>query len=110
MKKGANKICTFTLFESNGTTPKPVTDFVTVVGMVIQFGRLMASYTLGDDDRIRVGDDTNIVEVEVDTELSERFRDGIVTVKLRLDETDAEFTEDGFHRCLPEEEAFTVEP
>lgn len=109
MKLGSNKICTFTLFESDGSTPKPVSDFVTVVGMVIQYGRLMASYTLGDDDRIREGDSSNIVEVEIDTELSERFREGPVTVKLRLDETDADFTEDGFHRCIPEEEAFIVE-
>lgn len=109
MKRGANKICTFTLFETDGSTPKPVSDFVTVVAMVIQYGRLLASYTLDTDDEIRVGDDTNIVEVEIDTALSETFREGIVTVKLRLDETDADFTEDGFHRCLPEEEAFTVE-
>lgn len=109
MKRGANKICEFTLFETDGTTPKPVSDFVSVVAYVRQYGRVLATYTLGGDNEIREGSSSNIVEVEIDTALSDKFREGSVTVKLRLDETDADFTEDGFHRCIPEEEAFIVE-
>lgn len=107
LKRGSNKLCQFTLFESDGTTPKLVTDFASVVAMVIQYSRLMASYTLGTDTEITSA--SNVVTVEIDTALSETFKEGNVTVKLLLDETDATFTEDGFHRCIPEEDAFTVE-
>lgn len=108
LKKGSNKVCTFTLYASDGTTPKPVSDFDTIVAMVIQFKRLIATYTLGTDAECREGSSTNIVEVEIDAALSSSFKEGPVSVKLQLDETDADFTEDGLHRCLPEEEAFTV--
>ncbi len=108
LTKGSNKIVTFTLYESDGVTPKPVSDFSMVVALITQFSRLLSTYTLGTDNEIREGSSSNIVEVEIDTALSATFREGAVTVKLSLDETDADFTEDGFHRCIPEEEAFTV--
>jgi hypothetical protein len=108
LKKGSNRICTFTLYASDGSTPAPVSGFASIVAMVIQFRRVVASYTLGTDTEIREGSSTNIVEVEIDTALSATFKEGVVSVKLLLDTTDADFTEDGFQRCIPEEDAFTV--
>ena len=108
LKRGANKLCTFTLFASDGTTPAPASGFASVVAKVMQFGVEKASYTLGTDNEIT--DSSNVVTVEIDTALSVTFKEGSVTVKLILDETDADFTEDGFKRCIPEEEAFYVIP
>jgi hypothetical protein len=108
LKRGANKISTFTLYASDGSTPAPVSGFASIVAMVIQFRRVVATYELGTDTEIREGSSTNIVEVEIDTALSSTFKEGVVSVKLLLDTTDADFTEDGFQRCIPEEDAFTV--
>ena len=107
LKLGANKLCTFTLFASDGSTPAPASGFAAIVAMVIQYKRVLASYTLGTDNEITAS--SNVVTVEIDTELSSTFREGTVSVKLILDETDATFTEDGFKRCIPEEDVFTVE-
>lgn len=106
LKRGANKLCTFTLFESDGSTPAPASGFAAIVAMVVQYHRVLATYTLGTDNEITAA--SNVVTVEIDTELSETFKEGAVSVKLILDETDSDFTEDGFKRCIPEEEAFTV--
>lgn len=106
LKRGANKLCTFTLFESDGSTPAPASGFASIVAKVMQYGVEKASYTLNTDGEITAS--SNVVTVEIDTELSETFKEGAVSVKLILDETDSDFTEDGFKRCIPEEEAFTV--
>ncbi len=106
LKKGANKLCNFTLYASDGTTPAPASGFVSIVAKVMQYDREKASYTLGTDTEVTAS--SNVVTVEIDTALSESFREGTVSVKLILDETDTDFTEDGFKRCIPEEDAFTV--
>jgi hypothetical protein len=108
LTRGANKLCEFTLYASDGTTPAPASGFVSIVAKVMQFGRTKASYTLGTDTEITSA--SNVVTVEIDTDLSESFSEGNVSVKLILDETDADFTEDGFKRCIPEEDVFTVIP
>jgi hypothetical protein len=108
LPRGANRICTFTLYASDGSTPAPVSGFAAIVAVVIQFRKVVATYELGTDTEIREGSSTNIVEVEIDTTLSASLKEGVVSVKLLLDTTDADFTEDGFQRCIPEEDAFTV--
>lgn len=112
LKRGANTLYERQLYRTDGTTPLLISELVTIQAEIIQYGVVLATYTLKPtpaDDEIRQGSSTSIVEIEITKALSDTFKEGAVNCKLILEETDAEFIVDGEFAAPVEFEMFTVE-
>jgi len=98
LKKGANHLHEEQLYRNDGTTPLLLSELVTLNCQIIQYRRVLASYNYKPgvaDDEIREGSSTSIVEIEITKELSATFKEGEVSCRLNMEETDAEFIVDG---------------
>jgi len=112
LKRGGNKLYEEQLYRDDGTTPLLLSELVTVNVQVIQYRRVLASYNLKPgtaDSEIRQGSSTSILEVEITKELSATFKEGPVSLKINMEETDAEFITDGEFFAPKEVVMFTVE-
>lgn len=112
LKRGGNTLIERQLYRVDGTTPLLLSELVTIQAQIKQYGRVLATYNLKPgtaDDEIRQGSSTSKVEIEITKELSDLFREGAVTCKLILEETDADFVVDGEFNSPEEFEIFTVE-
>ena len=106
--KGENALVKQNLLASDGTTPVLLSSLTYLSAQVIQFRRVLASYVYGTDAEIRQGDSTSQVEVEISEALSATFKEGLVTVRLTMDQADADFDVSGELRDIDDIEAFTV--
>lgn len=112
LKRGGNTLIERQLYRIDGTTPLLLSELVTIQAQIIQYNRLLASYTLKPipaDDEIRQGSSTSKVEIEITKELSAIFKEGPVMCKLILEETDEDFIVDEEFASPEEFEMFTVE-
>lgn len=113
IKRGENVIVTLPLYAIDGTTPIVVDDLQGCSASIIQYGRTLATYVYiptpdPADEEIRVGASTHHLEIEVTEEISNKFREGSVYVKLDLRKTDAEFDVDEELRDIDEVHILTV--
>lgn len=114
LKKGENALIRRNLLAVNGTTPILLSSLVFLHAHIIQYGRLFATFTYLPtpspvQNEIRQGESTSQIEVEITKELSLLFREGAVTMKLIMEQTDASFETDGELRDIDEFEIFQVE-
>lgn len=112
--RGENAIIRRNLLASNGSTPVLLSSLVYLSAQIRQYGVIMAEYIMTPiqdpvHPEIRQGIITSQVEVEITKTLSDRFKEGPVTMKLFMEQADAEFDEDQELRDIDEFEIFTVE-
>jgi hypothetical protein len=112
--RGENALIRRNLLASNGTTPVLLSSLVYLSAQIKQFGIVMAEYIMTPEQdpihaEIREGLIPSQVEVEITKTLSDRFKEGPVTMKLSMEQADAEFDEDQELRDIDEFEIFTVE-
>ncbi len=113
IKRGENVIVTLPLYAIDGTTPVVVDNLQGCEAKIIQYGRVLATYVYIPEqdpvqEEIRVGAQTHHLEIEITEEISERFRQGAVYVKLDLRKTDTEFDVDEELRDIDEINILTV--
>lgn len=113
IKRGENVIVTLPLFAIDGTTPVVVDALQGCLASVVQYGRTLATYTYIPtpdpvQEQIRVGAATHDLEIEITEEVSNKFREGPVYVKLDLRKTDSEFVVDDELRDIDEVHILTV--
>ena len=102
-----------TLFYSDGTTPLPLTDLVSLSAQIIQYGKVYATYVYSPtpdpvQDEIEVGDTTNEVRIHLTTEISSRLKEGDVYFRLIMGKTDATYV-DGVLNDIDEWTPFSAE-
>lgn len=113
LKRGANKLYEQQLYRDDGTTPLLLSELSYLRAQIIQYNRVLVEYNFkpGDaDSEIREGSSPSKVEIEITKELSATFREGPVTCKLLMEETDADFITDGEFADHKEFEMFTIVP
>ena len=113
IKKGENAIIQRTLYASNGTTPIVIADLTLLHAQVIQYDVILATYIyLPTPDPVQSEireESVSVIEVEITTDLSDQFKEGVVTMKLIMEDEDAEYAVDTELRDIAEFEIFTVE-
>lgn len=114
IKKGENAIIKRNLFASDGTTPLLLSSLTALSAEIKQYNRVLATYVYSPtpdpaQPEIRQGASTSQIEVEITVELSNKFREGPVTMKLIMGQTSAEYDVDEELRDIDEFEIFTVE-
>jgi len=101
---GENHIVRISLFQSDGSTPQPLSQLSSITAKVKQMGRILATYVYGTDPEIRLGEDTNQVEVEIRKIVSNKFRHGVdefgVLLELLIEKTDSDFEVDLVHKDI----------
>lgn len=112
--KGENALIRRNLLAVNGTTPVLLSSLVYLSAQIKQFGVIMAEYIMlpvqvPAHPEIREGLTDSQVEIEITKTLSDRFKEGSVTMKLFMEQADVEFDTDGELRDIDEFEIFTVE-
>lgn len=112
LRKGENAIVLKNLFDTDGVTPIPLGSLNTLVVEVRQYNRLLASYdhlkNTPDDLEISEGATTNQVKIQITEELSEKFKEGPVYIKLKGRQTNSEYSVDGSLYDIDEDECFEV--
>ena len=113
IKRGENAIIQRNLFASDGTTPLLLSSLSLLHAQIIQHGKVLATYIYLPTPNpvqaeIRQGTSTSNIEVEITKDLSDDFKEGSVTMKLIMEQTDAEYAVDGQLRDIDEFEIFTV--
>jgi len=101
IRRGENVLYTVPIMSADDTpVPVPiVANLVSCSVEIIQYGRVLATYILLPtpdpvQNEIKVGAQTHYLNVEVTEELSERFREGAVNLKVYMRKTDATFPVD----------------
>lgn len=112
IKKGENAIVLKNLFDTDGTTPIPLSDLNTLVVEIRQYNRLITSYdyfeNTPDDEEISEGSTTNQVKIQITEAISAKFKEGPVSIKLKGRQINSEYSVDGSLYNIDEEEEFEV--
>jgi hypothetical protein len=114
IKRGENAIIQRNLFASDGTTPLLLSSLSLLHAEIIQYNVVLATYVYLPtpnpvQDEIRQGSSTSQIEIEIKKELSLLFKEGDVSMKLIMEQTDAEYESDTVLRDIDESVIFTVE-
>jgi hypothetical protein len=112
LRKGENAIVRRNLFEEDGVTPISLSSLDSLEIQIRQYNRLLASYdyfeNTPDDEEISEGSSTNQVKVQITQELSAKFKEGPVYIKILGKQANASYTVDGGVYDIDEEECFEV--
>jgi len=106
--RGENSIIQRNLFYSNGTTPLLLADLETITAEIVQYDVVLATYVYETDPEIRQGTSASNIEIEVTTEVSQKFKEGPVYIRLTMEMTDAEYEVDLELKDIDKFEIFTV--
>lgn len=112
LRKGENAIVLKNLFDTDGVTPIPLGSLNTLVVEIRQYNRLIVSYdhlkNTPDDQEISEGSTTNQVKIQITEEISAKFKEGLVSIKLKGRQTNSDYSVDGSLYDIDEEECFEV--
>lgn len=112
LRKGENAIVLKNLLDTDGVTPISIGSLNTLVIEVRQYNRLLASYdylqNTPDDEEVSEGSATNQVKIQITEELSAKFKEGPVSIKLKGRQTNSDYSVDGSLYDIDEEECFEV--
>lgn len=112
LRKGENAIVLRNLFEEDGVTPISLTSLMSLEIQIRQYNRLIVAYdyfeNTPDDEEISEGATTNQVKVQITEEISAKFKEGPVYIKILGKQANADYSVDGGVYDIDEEECFEV--
>jgi hypothetical protein len=112
LRKGENAIVRRNLFDEDGVTPIPLTSLSSLEIQIRQYNRLIVAYdyfeNTPDDEEISEGTTTNQVKVQITQEVSAKFKEGPVYIKILGKQANADYTVDDGLYDIDEEECFEV--
>lgn len=112
LRKGENAIVRRNLFEEDGITPIPLSSLSSLEIQIRQYNRLLASYdyfeNTPDDEEISEGVATNQVKVQITQEISAKFKEGPVFIKILGKQTNSDYSVDEGLFDIDEDECFEV--
>jgi hypothetical protein len=73
-----------------------------------QYNRVLATYVFPDDEVLTEGTTDSKLKIEISQVLSAKFREGKVYARAIIENTDAEFVEDGEQKSLPDYHILTM--
>lgn len=91
--KGENAIVRVALKQSNDSALL-LSDCTLIKAEIMQFDKVVATYTYGTDDQIRQGATTSEVEIEITKSLSTRLKGSAVDLRLTIETDNEEFEVD----------------
>jgi hypothetical protein len=110
--KGENAIVLKNLFEEDGVTPVSLGSLLSLEVQIRQYNRLIVAYdyfeNTPDDEEISEGSTTNQVKIQITEEISAKFKEGPVYIKLLGKQTNSAYSVDGGVYDIDEEECFEV--
>jgi hypothetical protein len=112
LRKGENAIVRRNLFAEDGTTAIPLNSLMSLEIQIRQYNRLLVSYdyfeNTPDDEEISEGTTTNQVKVQITEEISAKFKEGPVFIKILGKQSNADYSVDEGVYDIEEEECFNV--
>lgn len=112
LRKGENAIVRRNLFAEDGVTPIPLNSLQSLEVQIRQYNRLLVSYdyfeNTPDEEEISEGTTSNQVKVQITQELSAKFKEGPVYIKILGKQSNTEYTVDDGVYDIDEEECFNV--
>jgi len=90
LKIGENNLHTFTFFQADGTTPRPLRELLECTAQLLNAGRVVAEYTIGTDD-FKGSIDGNTAQLHISESVSQHLQRGELVVDLFTAVADADF-------------------